>query len=189
MFEKETENKNGGKIRRADLVLVVIVCGVALGLFFAHRAGNRAGAEEGLTLVISWKGTEMESLSLEDGAESRTGAVFEKDGMRYCQMLYVEDGIDISWYEEGETPSQIPEDTSYNVLRISGTEVSMEAADCPDQICVHHIPISKAGESIICLPHKLVVEIRGNSDEDGLDGMVKTESVSGTARKEGEARL
>ena len=35
----------------------------------------------------------------------------------------------------------------------------MEAADCRDQICVRHRAVSAVGESIICLPHKLVVEI------------------------------
>jgi hypothetical protein len=50
----------------------------------------------------------------------------------------------------------------------------MEAADCRDQICVHHIPISGSGESIICLPHKLVVTVTGKQDnENDLDGVAK----------------
>ncbi len=32
-------------------------------------------------------------------------------------------------------------------------------ADCPDKICVNHRKISKAGETIVCLPHKAVVSI------------------------------
>ena len=34
-------------------------------------------------------------------------------------------------------------------------------ADCPDKICVDHAPISRDRETIICLPHKLVVEVKG----------------------------
>lgn len=57
----------------------------------------------------------------------------------------------------------------WNLLAVSKEEVSMLAADCPDQICVRHRPISRGGEGIICLPHKLAVEIWG--EEESLDGM------------------
>lgn len=46
-----------------------------------------------------------------------------------------------------------------NTIMIKNGVVSVSYADCPDKICVKHNPISKAGETIICLPHKLVVEI------------------------------
>jgi len=37
--------------------------------------------------------------------------------------------------------------------------VDVIEADCPDKICVKHTNIKNAGETIICLPHKLVIEI------------------------------
>lgn len=46
-----------------------------------------------------------------------------------------------------------------NVIVINNGEVSVSSADCPDKICVAHRPISKTGETIVCLPHKIVVEI------------------------------
>ncbi len=156
-------------ISRADILLVLILCAVALGLFLVHRIGGK----EGDTLVISWEGAEMECLSMKDGFMGRTNDGVGTDGTRYCQMLYTEGGIFFRWYEEGEEAPKIPEGISYNTLKLSKSGVSMEAADCPDQICVHHIPITSGGESIICLPHKLVVEIRSETDDDGLDGMVK----------------
>ena len=45
-------------------------------------------------------------------------------------------------------------------IEIKDGEVSVKEADCPDKICVNHKKISNVGESIICLPHKLVIEIR-----------------------------
>lgn len=47
----------------------------------------------------------------------------------------------------------------YNILSVSKEGVSMQEADCPDRLCVKHRRISKGGESIICLPHQLVIEI------------------------------
>ncbi len=49
----------------------------------------------------------------------------------------------------------------YNVLLIKDGQASMTEADCPDLICVHHKPVSREGETIVCLPHKLVVEVTG----------------------------
>ena len=46
-----------------------------------------------------------------------------------------------------------------NVLVIKDGTAFIKSADCPDKICVHHPPISKVGETIVCLPHKVVVEI------------------------------
>lgn len=58
----------------------------------------------------------------------------------------------------------------YNLLKIDTDGVSVEDADCPDKICVNHRKISKGGESIICLPHKLVIELESDTTEE-LDAM------------------
>ena len=44
----------------------------------------------------------------------------------------------------------------------------MEDADWPDQVCVHHKPISKNGETIICLPNQVFVEVE-NDIENEID--------------------
>ena len=46
-----------------------------------------------------------------------------------------------------------------NLLVIKDGEAYVSSANCDDEICVHHRPISKTGESIVCLPHKLVISI------------------------------
>ena len=51
-----------------------------------------------------------------------------------------------------------------NKIKIMDGTVNMIEADCPDHICVDHKPISKNGESIICLPNKVVVEIQSSED-------------------------
>lgn len=56
-----------------------------------------------------------------------------------------------------------------NKVLITEGMVSMESADCPDQICVRHQRIKRSGESIICLPNKVVVSIEGG-DKEKLDG-------------------
>lgn len=49
----------------------------------------------------------------------------------------------------------------FNLIQIRDKTVTILDADCNDKICVDYGTISKAGEIIVCLPHKLVVEIKG----------------------------
>jgi hypothetical protein len=55
-----------------------------------------------------------------------------------------------------------------NVLAIEDGRAHMESADCPDELCVRQGAISKSGQTIVCLPHKLVVEVTGGK-EAGYD--------------------
>ena len=59
-----------------------------------------------------------------------------------------------------------------NVLVIENGEAYLESASCPDKLCVNMGKISKVGQSIICLPNKVVIEIRGDSDETEYDTVV-----------------
>lgn len=60
---------------------------------------------------------------------------------------------------------------AYNVVLCKDGEISVVEADCPDGICVDHVPVSGTGENIICLPHKLVIEVIGNEGSE-LDGVI-----------------
>ena len=53
-----------------------------------------------------------------------------------------------------------------NVLRIEDGSVRMEEAYCPDHLCIHRGAIRHTGDSIVCLPNRVVVVIAG---EDALD--------------------
>lgn len=46
-----------------------------------------------------------------------------------------------------------------NTLQIADGQANMTEADCPDQLCVHQNAISRQGETIVCLPNKIVVEV------------------------------
>ncbi len=58
-------------------------------------------------------------------------------------------------------------DEFWNRIVISDGTVCVSEANCPDKICVGHRKINKDNESIVCLPHKVVVEVVSvvNTDE------------------------
>ncbi len=47
----------------------------------------------------------------------------------------------------------------HNRLVIKDGKAFVEAASCPDGICVAHKPVFRDGESIICLPNRVVVTV------------------------------
>lgn len=57
-----------------------------------------------------------------------------------------------------------------NRLVIKENTADMVWADCPDKLCVHQKAISRNGESIICLPNKIVVTIV-SGEEPELDAV------------------
>jgi len=58
-----------------------------------------------------------------------------------------------------------------NVIVIKDKHVFAETADCPDKYCVNQGKISKSGQMIVCMPHKLVVEITGSKKK--LDSVAR----------------
>ena len=71
-------------------------------------------------------------------------------------------------------------DTSYtiktkagiNKLEIKNGSANITKADCPDKLCVHQKAISRQGETLVCLPHKIIVSIR-SSKKATLDGVAQ----------------
>lgn len=75
-----------------------------------------------------------------------------------------------------DTVVDIDEPLGHNTIVISGGQVCISEADCPDRYCVKHSAVSKIGETIICLPHKLVVEIKSygkGAADTGVDAVVQ----------------
>ncbi len=60
-------------------------------------------------------------------------------------------------------------DRETHQLVISEGTARITQAVCPDQICVNHRPVSRTGETIVCLPLELVVEIVSSESEQFSD--------------------
>ena len=58
-----------------------------------------------------------------------------------------------------------------NTLLIKDNSIQMDSANCNDALCVKQGNISKVGQTIICLPHKLIIEIKGD-ELDSKDDLI-----------------
>ena len=56
-----------------------------------------------------------------------------------------------------------------NIIVIENGEVWVSDASCPDKLCKKHRPISKVGETIVCLPNKVTLRIFSQTSSQELD--------------------
>lgn len=61
-----------------------------------------------------------------------------------------------------------------NTIVAENNKICIIDADCPDKVCIKTGWISDAGESIVCLPNKLIISIEGgettNKTQSDIDG-------------------
>lgn len=89
---------------------------------------------------------------------------------------YVKVTVDGTFY--GEYPlsqdAEIPirNGQNYNLLVIQDESAYIKEASCKNQLCVHQGKIRYDGQSIICLPNKVVISVIGGEKQ-------KVDAVSG----------
>lgn len=61
----------------------------------------------------------------------------------------------------------------YNLLELTEDGIKITESDCPDKICIHMGEIKEVNDMIVCLPHKLVIEIKSDTENSDLDAVIK----------------
>ena len=139
-------------IRKADIILFIVL--VAVGI----------AASAALSLSHSDAGGDAKVV-IESGGE-----VFATYPLSEDTVLEIPAPSGVK-YKDPRGRRLNPDDEStqytyYNIVEIKDGKVSVSAASCKNQVCVRHGSISHAGESIVCLPNRLVVTIEGGSGYD-----------------------
>lgn len=76
------------------------------------------------------------------------------------EVLITVDGEEYGRYPLDTDASFIVETSwGYNTVTIRNGKADVLKADCPDRICVHTTAADAISDMIVCLPHRLVVEI------------------------------
>lgn len=97
-------------------------------------------------------------LLLESSGSVGTTAVIRIDGELYKKIQL--DSVAVAYDMEIET------EFGYNKIHVENGAISVTESDCPDGICIAQGEISDDGVPIVCMPHRLVIEIEG----DEIDG-------------------
>lgn len=97
-----------------------------------------------------------------------TGVLIVKYGLKSGNTadVYIDDKlvqtIDMSVDDEYTFQT----DKGSNTVEVRNGAVSMKSADCPDKVCVRMGTKNRNGETITCLPHKLVIEVHGGQEQE-----------------------
>ncbi|BFH60035.1 MULTISPECIES: NusG domain II-containing protein [Paenibacillus] len=113
-----------------------------------------------LLMVPKWIQGSTES---EKNHNNALTAVIKVDGKVYRTVNLTQE----------EQTIEIKNDHGYNLLKVHDYGIEMIDADCPDQICLSFGFKSRKGDSIVCLPHRIIVEIEGEGGEgEGTDAVI-----------------
>lgn len=74
-------------------------------------------------------------------------------------VIYVDGKIEKKLDLNKNQEYKVDVDNGYNIVRIKDKKVRIKESDCGNQTCVNMGTISKDGQTLICLPHKVEVTI------------------------------
>ena len=66
----------------------------------------------------------------------------------------------------GEEIIEVKTKLGTNIIKVKDNKIGIIEADCPDKVCMNPEYIEKAGQSLVCLPHKVMIEIKGKAEDD-----------------------
>ena len=161
--------------RKNDIIIVLVLLSIAAaGLFVFHLTHMGEGRKVRVTVDGELFGEyDLGTNGVGDG-DSFPAFDAVAGGQGTLEMNGVSDSqstgqTDMTGKNTGNTDNlsgkeniqriEIPGKVGKCILVISDGKADMESADCPNQICVHHSAISHIGETIVCLPNRVVIEV------------------------------
>lgn len=110
-------------------------------------------------VIFSYQQAEKTAQVAEGGGEPQNVAVISVNNEEVRR-------ITLTGNTETEVFDIFTDDGDYNTIEVRGDAIRIKGADCYDQVCVQFGFISRPGETAVCLPHKLVLEIESTAGEN-----------------------
>lgn len=122
-----------------------------------------AASDVVLAFVLVSVSVLMTALQFKNTGNTALKAVVKKNGVT-VQSVVLQD----------REPYEMCIDEEYNIiLYIEKNGVTVARSDCADKICVNTGKITKPGQTIVCLPARVSVELQGVTAVNELDGVTR----------------
>ena len=122
-----------------------------------------AASDVVLAFVLVSVSVLMTALQFKNTGNTALKAVVKKNGVT-VQSVVLQD----------REPYEMCIDEEYNIiLYIEKNGVTVARSDCADKICVNTGKITKPGQTIVCLPARVSVELQGVTSVNELDGVTR----------------
>ena len=162
--EKNIKGKNGAVHDSADVATGK--AGERTRTRASGKASKRSMAVVAIIFIIVL-GTYGASLFLLEQPSSSYAVVHASDGSEKKLPL------------DKDTTITVSADLGSNTIVVSNGAVSVIDADCPNHDCIQQGAISSTNQQIVCLPHKLWIEVVAEGTADGARGAESQESTNG----------
>ena len=174
-FEEAANGKRGWGIRPADVVVIVCSLALALGVCLVlwqvfgvegvPGVGSTAVGQGSAASEQAASGTSSDDLGLDAGgtgvstdAGSSGSADAGATAAKYAVVQNKEGFYQALPLDEDATVT-VQSSLGTNVIEVSGGRVRCREADCSNQTCVNQGWVSGNGQTIVCLPHELTVQL------------------------------
>ncbi len=108
--------------------------------------------------LVTWLDITVILLILMASAVLILFGLFKDNGKK--AVVTVDEEIVLELFLSKDAEHKIETDNGFNIITVDNGGVFVSDADCKDSVCIKRGIINKKGESIVCLPHKLIVEIK-----------------------------
>ena len=142
---------------RNDLLLALVVLAVAVGILVFRQVAHEKA--EGTLSVSIYEDGDLLGMWTPEGNETIC-IIYKWDEAKGGRLSECD-------YDAQALAKLIGSEAGYNVILIQNDQVDVTDADCRDKICVSHVPIGQKNDSIICLPHHLVVSANRKGNQSG----------------------
>ena len=147
----------GGMIRPFDIVIIValIIFSFTPLVIFSYQQSQRAQHSEQVA-----KQSAQKHRNDYTAVVSHNGTVLKR--------------VNITTLTKTTHYTYRDKDGHYNTITFEPKRVAITKANCSDQVCVRRGWIHKPGQTIVCLPHKVLIEIKSDSGHvtSGGNGLV-----------------
>lgn len=101
-------------------------------------------------------------LTMRGDAAGKTAAVYQNGVLiRRIDLTAVEEPYEFT----------VPTEDGFNTILVRKGGVCVSQADCGDQTCVKQVWLTGGLTPIVCLPHRLVIQLEDTNASESLDGV------------------
>ncbi len=159
LFEATLAGKDGWGLTRADVAvavgIVLVAVAAALALWFGYGVRGVPGVSDA---GAAGSGAAEQGAGLSGAGDRAAGdtlyaVVQNTEG--YRAVLPLDDDASVA----------VESDRGTNVIEVAGGRVRCAESDCSNQICVDTGWVSQVGQTIVCLPHELTVQVVADPDD------------------------
>lgn len=143
------------KMKSNDFIVAAVLLLISGLAFFALK--HSGSSNESAALIVFVDGKEIDKIELLNDDSN--------DGI-YC-VSKIGDSFDCKRVDDADYKNLHCE----NAFEIKNRTAKMISATCQDGLCTRMNAVSKDGEMIICLPHKLYLKVISNTAKQDLDAV------------------